>query len=101
MDYCTKLSEPYTIPNQKASTVAEKLVSNFCRFGVPRDLHSDQGLNSEFTLMQEIQQRLRASKTCTTVQNSQSDSIVERYKNRLRSTYEKSSLCTRMSAMQN
>lgn len=65
MDYSTKLPEPYTIPNQKASTVAEKLVSNFSSFGVPRELRSDQGRNSESYLMQEILQHLGASKTCT------------------------------------
>ena len=41
-DYFTKWTESYAIPNQEAVTVAEKLVSEFvCRFGVPRELHSD------------------------------------------------------------
>jgi hypothetical protein len=43
MDYFTKWPEVYTIPNQKASTVADALVTNFfCHFGVPRELHTDQ-----------------------------------------------------------
>jgi hypothetical protein len=42
MDYCTKWPEAYALPNQEASTVAEALVTNFfCRFGIPRELHSD------------------------------------------------------------
>ncbi|KAK3708498.1 hypothetical protein QZH41_003116 [Actinostola sp. cb2023] len=42
-DYFTKWTESYPIPNQEAPTVAEKLVGEFiCRFGVPRQLHSDQ-----------------------------------------------------------
>jgi hypothetical protein len=48
MDYFTKWAEAYTTPNQDASTVAEALVTNFvCRFGVPRDLQSDQDRNFE------------------------------------------------------
>jgi hypothetical protein len=44
--YFTKWPEAYAIPNQEAATVAEALVTNFfCRFGVPRELHSDQGRN--------------------------------------------------------
>jgi hypothetical protein len=36
MDYFTKWPESYAIPNQDASTVAEAMVTNFCRFAVPR-----------------------------------------------------------------
>jgi hypothetical protein len=31
--------------NQEASTAAEVLVTNFCRFGVPRELHCHHGRN--------------------------------------------------------
>jgi hypothetical protein len=42
------------------------LVTNFfCRFGIPRELHSGQGRNFEFRLLQEILQRLGVSKTRT------------------------------------
>ena len=38
-EYFTKWTESYPIPNQEATTVAEKLVSEFiCRFGVPLSL---------------------------------------------------------------
>ena len=47
-DYFTKWTESYPIPNQEATTVAEKLVSEFiCCFGEPRHLLSDQGTNLE------------------------------------------------------
>jgi Mn-dependent DtxR family transcriptional regulator len=63
MDYFTKWPEVYAIPNQEASTVAETLVTNFfCRFGIPRELHSDQGRNFESHLSQEVLQRLGVSK---------------------------------------
>jgi hypothetical protein len=55
MDYFTKWPEAYAIPSQEASTVAEALVTNFfCRFGVPRELHSDQGRNFESRLIQVL-----------------------------------------------
>jgi hypothetical protein len=67
MDYFTKWPEVCPIPNQEASTVADALVTDsFCRFGVPRELHSDQGRNLESRLMQEVLQRLGVGKTRTT-----------------------------------
>jgi hypothetical protein len=51
MDCFTKWPEAYAILNQEASTVVEALVTNFCSFGVPRELHSDQDRNFESRLM--------------------------------------------------
>jgi transposase InsO family protein len=60
--------------------VADALVTNFfCRFGVPRGLHSDQGNNFESRLMQEVLERLGISKIRTTPLHPQSDVMVERY----------------------
>ena len=43
-DYYTRWMEALAIPNQEASTVAEKLVNEvFLRFSPPEQLHSDQG----------------------------------------------------------
>jgi hypothetical protein len=80
MDYFTKWPEVYAIPNQEASTVADALVSNFfCRFGVPMELHSDQGRNFESRLLREVLERLGVRKTRTTPLHPQSDGMVERY----------------------
>jgi hypothetical protein len=80
MDYFTKWPEVYAIPNQEASTVADALVSSFfCHFGVPMELHSDQGRNFESRLMQEVVERLAVSKTRTTPLHPQSDGMVEHY----------------------
>jgi transposase InsO family protein len=79
MDYFTKWPEVYAIPNQEASTVADTLVTNFCRFNVPMELHSDQGWNVKSRLMQEVLERLGVSKTRTTPLHPQSDEMVERY----------------------
>jgi hypothetical protein len=48
----TTWPEPYAIPHHEASTISEALVTNFfCCFGIPRELHSDQGRNFESHLL--------------------------------------------------
>jgi transposase InsO family protein len=80
MDCFTKWLELYAIPNQEASTVADALVTYFfCCFGVPRELHNDQGRNFESRLMQEVMERLGISKTRTIPLHPQSDGMAERY----------------------
>ena len=79
-DYFTKWTESYPLPNQEATTVAEKLVNEFiCRFGVPHELHSDQGRNFESKVFAEICKLLDIEKTRTTPLHPQSDGQVERF----------------------
>lgn len=79
-DYFTKWTESYPIPNQEATTVAEKLVSEFiCRFGIPRNLQSDQGTNFESRVFAEICKLLDIEKTRFTPMRPQSDGQVERF----------------------
>ena len=79
-DYFTKWMEVYTIPNQEATTVAQKLVKEmFCRFSPPEALHSDQGQQFESTLVAQICQLLHIKKTCTTPYHPQSDGLIERF----------------------
>jgi hypothetical protein len=40
MDYTNKWLKVYVIPNQEAPAVADVLVTNFCHFGVLREMHS-------------------------------------------------------------
>ena len=55
IDYFTKWMEAFPIPDHTAITVAECLVEQFIsRYGVPRQLHSDQGPEFESRLFQEI-----------------------------------------------
>jgi hypothetical protein len=79
-DYHTKWMETYAIPDQQAETVASKLVNEFvCRFGVPAELHSDQGRNFESRVFREMCNLLNITKTRTTPYNPKSDGMVERY----------------------
>ncbi|UYV69434.1 K02A2.6-like, partial [Cordylochernes scorpioides] len=80
MDYFTKWPEAYAIPNQEATTVAKVLMDNLiCRFGVPLELHSDQGRNFEVGMFQELCRLLGIRKTRTTPLHPQSDGMVERF----------------------
>ena len=80
MDYFTKWPEAFGLPNQEAVTVATKLVNEvFCRFGVPLEMHSDQGRNFESQVFQEVCKILGIHKTRTTPYHPQSDGMVERF----------------------
>ncbi|MCD1431043.1 DDE-type integrase/transposase/recombinase [Klebsiella pneumoniae] len=79
MDYFSKWVEAYALKNQEAETVADVLVKEWvCRFGVPLELHSDQGRNFESTLFQNVCKVLGIKKTRTTALHPQSDGMVER-----------------------
>ena len=55
MDYFSKWPEAYALPNQEAVNVADVLVPQFfTRFGVPAELHSDQGRDFESRVFQEV-----------------------------------------------
>ncbi|CAK1589325.1 unnamed protein product [Parnassius mnemosyne] len=80
MDYFTKWLEVFAIPNEEASTVADKLVHEvFCHFGVPLEIHSDQGRNFESQIFQETCTVMDTHKTRTTSYHPQSDGMVERF----------------------
>lgn len=80
MDYFTKWPEAYALPNHEAETVANVLVNEcFTRFGVPSELHSDQGREFESRVFRECCELLGVRKTRTTPLHPQSDGMVERF----------------------
>ncbi|KAK2919147.1 hypothetical protein Q8A73_003518 [Channa argus] len=80
MDYFTKWPEAYAVPDQTSTTAAQRPVEDMVsRFGVPEELHSDQGRNFESWLFAGVCQRLRVRKTRTTPLHPQSDGLVERF----------------------
>ena len=79
-DYFTKWPECYPMPNMEAVTVAKLLVEQlFTRFGVPEQIHSDQGRQYESNLFAEMCKLLQIDKTRTTPYHPQSDGMVERF----------------------
>ena len=80
MDYFTKCPEAYALPNQEASTIANAVLQGFVsRFGIPHELHSDQGRNFESAVFKGLCNILGVTKTKTTPLHPQSDGMVERY----------------------
>lgn len=79
MDYFTKWAEAFPIPNQEAETIAEVFVTQFaCRYGIPRQLHTDRGKNFDSRLLRSICRLLEIDKTLTSSYRPQSDGLVER-----------------------
>ena len=73
-DYFSHWMEALPIPNQEASTVADKLMDEvFLRYSAPEQLLSDQGLQLEVCKL------LHINKTGTTPYHPQSDGLVEQF----------------------
>jgi hypothetical protein len=73
-EYFTKWVEAFALPNQEAETIARCFVEQFvCRFGMPHDLHSDQGRNFEAHIIKESCKILGIEKTRTTPYNPKSE----------------------------
>lgn len=79
-DYWTKWMEAYPLPDHTAETVASTLVHQFfARFGLPDQVHSDQGREFEGKLFQEMCRLLRIDKTRTTPWRPCSNGLVENF----------------------
>ena len=78
-DHYTKWTECFAMPNMEAKTVAKLLVEEVIfRFGTPYVIHTDQGVQFESNLFQEVCRLLQIQKTRTTPYHPQSDGMVER-----------------------
>ena len=54
-EYFTRWVEAYAIKNQEAKAIVRKLTDEFFfRFGLPEQLHSDQGRNFESDIIKEV-----------------------------------------------
>ncbi len=80
IDQFTKWVEAYAIPHQGSELVARKLVMDFITtFGVPLELHTDQGSNFQSVLFREVCRLLNISRTRTTPYHPSSNGQVERF----------------------
>ena len=79
-DYFTKWVEAIPLATQDAEVIADALIMNvFTRFGIPSEIHSDQGRNFDSALMHLLCQKLGVHKTRTTPYHPQSDGQTERF----------------------
>lgn len=78
-DYFTRYAEAYSLPNIEAVTVADKLLEEFiCRFGLPLQIHTDQGTQFTAELFTEMCKKLHIDKTRNSPFHPQSSGLVER-----------------------
>ena len=81
----TKWSEAYAIRNQTAATCASKLVTEWIhRYGVPDNIHSDQGRNFESSVFKEMCNVLDIKKTRTTAYHPAGNGQVENFNKTLK-----------------
>ena len=79
-DYFTRWSEAFAMKNIEAVTVADLLVKEFiCRYGIPRQIHSDQGRQFESEVFQQMCLLFDIDKTRSTAYHPQSNGLVERF----------------------
>ena len=79
-DHFSKWAHAWALPNQLAQTVADAVMTDFFMvFGLPRQIHTDQGPNFESHLFSQMCEMLGIEKTRTTPYRPQSDGHVERY----------------------
>lgn len=79
-DYFTRWVEAFPIKDQTAYTVADVFVTEFiCRYGVPLQIHTDQGPDFMSHLFREMCKLLQIDQTRTTPYHPQSDGLVERF----------------------
>ena len=64
VDQFTEWFECYAVPDQTAEVMCKELVNQFItRFGLPQQIHSDQGRNFESGLFQQLCRTLDITKT--------------------------------------
>ena len=80
--YFNRWTKDFAIPNQEAITVAETL-EFISRFGIPKQIHTDQGRQFESHFFQKLCHLLDVDKTRTTALHPQSGGLVERFNNTL------------------
>ena len=78
-DYFSKWVEAIPVANQEASTVCNAFIEFVSRFGLPAEIHSDQGKNFEGLLLKLLCDRFGIHKTRTTPFRPQSDGQTERF----------------------
>ena len=74
-DYFTRFAEAYSLPDIEATTVADKFI---CRYGLPLQIHTDQGAQFTSNMFTEMCKRLHISKTRNSPYHPQSSGLVER-----------------------
>ena len=78
-DYFTRFAEAFAVPDISTKTIAEKMVTQFiCRYGIPTQIHTDQGTQFTSELFLELCKLLHIDKTRNSPFHPQSSGLVEK-----------------------
>ena len=77
-DQFTRWVEAFPLKDGKAPEIARQVVEFTCRYGMPLEIHSDQGRNVDGEVMREVCRLLGTRKTHTTGYHPQGNAITER-----------------------
>ena len=83
-DYATRYPNAVTLCIIHAKVVAEALVTICSRFGIPQEIHMDQGTNFTSQLRAEIYWLLHVRELQTSPYHPQTDGVVERFNKTLK-----------------
>ena len=88
-DYATRYPEAIALRTTDANQIAKALISFFARVGAPEEILTDQGTNFTSQLMQEVYRLLQIKPIRTTPYHPQTDGLVERFNDTLKSILRK------------
>lgn len=88
-DYATRYPEVFPLRNIKTRQVVNALVQLFSRVGLPKEIITDQGTNFTSRLMKQVCSMLRIHPIQTTPYHPQTDGLVERFNQTLKSMLRK------------
>jgi transposase InsO family protein len=77
-DHFTRWCEAYALPDQTANHIARCVVDFLARFGICRELHSDQGANVDGTVIREVCRLMGILKTHTSPYHPAANGLTER-----------------------
>ena len=89
-DYATRYPEAIPLRTIDAEHIAEQLIGVFARVGVPQEILTDQGSNFTSQLLAELYRLLHVQSIRTSPYHPQTDGLVERFNQTLKSLLRKS-----------
>ncbi|XP_070203545.1 uncharacterized protein [Littorina saxatilis] len=86
VDYATRYAEATALKNIRAETVAEALVEMFTRYGVPKEIVTDQGTQFTGEIMQQLTRLLAMKSLRTSPYHPQTNGLCEKFNSTLKNT---------------
>ena len=88
-DYATRYPEAIPLWSIDAAHIAEEFIKVFACLGIPEEILTDQGSNFTSQLLAELYRLFHVHPICTSPYHSQTDGLVERFNQTLKSMLRK------------